>query len=100
AWFAILIGFLAALTGGLQSPLIVWLVLVPAEAALAGGRRAVTAAGIGAAAVLALLTLVEVMGQLPMSRLPDAAGPIAAAAILAALIQAGLIAAAAREKKR
>src|SRR5580698_7993524 len=34
ALFALLIGYLAALTGGLQSPLIVWLVLVPAEAAL------------------------------------------------------------------
>ena len=100
AWFAILIGYLAALTGGLQSPLIVWLVLVPAEAALAGGRRAVTAAGIGAAAVLMLLTLAEVMDQLPLSRLLEAAGPIAAAAILAALIQAALIAAAAQEKKR
>ena len=30
ALFAILIGYLAALTGGLQSPLLVWLVLVPA----------------------------------------------------------------------
>ncbi|HXS05793.1 MAG TPA: PAS domain-containing sensor histidine kinase [Rhizomicrobium sp.] len=100
AGFAILIGFLAALTGGLQSPLLVWLVLVPAEAALAGGRRAVTEAGIGAAAVLVLLTLVALMGQLPISRLPETGGLIAAAAILAALVQAGLIAAAAQEKKR
>src|SRR6476620_481193 len=35
--FAALIGYRAVLTGGLVSPLIVWLVLVPAEAALAGG---------------------------------------------------------------
>ena len=45
AVFASLIGYLAALTGGVSSPLIVWLVLVPAEAALAGGRPAVRARG-------------------------------------------------------
>ena len=54
ALFAILIGYLAGLTGGLQSPLIVWLALVPAEAALAGGRRAVMwAAGAAILVVLA-----------------------------------------------
>ncbi len=42
AIFAVLIGYLAALTGGVLSPLVVWFALVPAEAALAGGaaRRA------------------------------------------------------------
>ena len=98
--FAALIGYLAALTGGLQSPLIVWLVLVPAEAALAGGRRAVIQAGIGAAVILALLAAVEIGGLLPLSRLPEPKSVITAVAILAALAQAGLIAAAAQEKKR
>ena len=100
ALFAILIGYLAALTGGLQSPLLVWLVLVPAEAALAGGRRAVIGAGIGAALVLAGLVVVEITGYLPLSRLAESNGAIAAGAIFAALVQAGLIAAAALEKKR
>ena len=70
ALFAVQIGYLAALTGGLQSPLIVWLVLVPAEAALAGGRRAVIGAGAAAAAVLGRLALLGVAGDLPTSRLP------------------------------
>jgi hypothetical protein len=41
-----LIGYLAILTGGVVSPLVVWLVLVPAEAALTGGRTAVLRAGL------------------------------------------------------
>ena len=98
--FALLIGYLAGLTGGLQSPLVVWLVLVPAEAALAGGRRAVTGAGVGAALVLLLLAGFEIAGLLPPSRLPEPGGIITVLAILAALIQAGLIAMAAQEIKR
>ncbi len=100
ALFAILIGYLAGLTGGLQSPLIVWLVLVPAEAALAGGRRAVMGAGLGAAIVLAAVAIFQLLGDLPPSRLPVPPDMIAGVAILAALVQAGLIAAAARNQKR
>src|SRR6185437_10518207 len=70
ALFAILIGYLAGLTGGLHSPLILWLVLVPAEAALAGGRRAVTWSAIVAAVVLLLVTALQMAGDLPPSRLP------------------------------
>jgi two-component system, cell cycle sensor histidine kinase DivJ len=98
--FAVLIGYLAGLTGGLQSPLLVWLVLVPAEAALAGGRQAVVRAGAGAAIVLVFLASIQVIGYLPPSRLPQPASIVSAAAILAALVQAGLIAAAAQEMKR
>ena len=100
ALFAILIGYLAGLTGGLQSPLIVWLVLVPAEAALAGGRRSVIAAGIVAALVLGAIAAVQFSGMLPPSRLALPEGVTAGAAILAALVQAGLIAAAARDQRR
>src|SRR5262245_28357213 len=46
AGFAALIGYLAILTGGVVSPLVVWLMLVPAEAALTGGRSAVLRAGL------------------------------------------------------
>ncbi|MBS0280792.1 MAG: PAS domain-containing sensor histidine kinase [Proteobacteria bacterium] len=100
ALFAILIGYLAGLSGGLQSPLIVWLVLVPAEAALAGGRRSVIAAGIVAALVLGAIAAVQFSGMLPPSRLALPEGVTAGAAILAALVQAGLIAAAARDQRR
>jgi len=98
--FAILIGYLAGLTGGLQSPLIVWLVLVPAEAALAGGRRSVIGAGIVAALVLGAVAAIQMSGMLPPSRLSLPEGVTAGAAILAALAQAGLIAAAARDQRR
>ena len=47
AVFAVLIGYLAILTGGVVSPLVVWFALVPAEAALTGGRSAVVRAGRG-----------------------------------------------------
>ncbi len=97
---AVLIGYLAGLTGGLQSPLILWLVLIPAEAALAGGRRTVWWAGFGAACVLAAVTALEMSGNLPPSRLTLPADTIMAVAILAALVQAGLIAAAAQNLNR
>ena len=100
ALFAVLIGYLAGLTGGLQSPLIVWLVLVPAEAALAGGRRSVIAGAIAAALVLGAIAAVQIFGTLPPSRLSLPEGITAGAAILAALVQAGLIAAAARDQRR
>ena len=100
ALFAILIGYLAGLTGGLQSPLIVWLVLVPAEAALAGGRRSVIGAGIVAALVLGAIAAVQMSGALPAPRLSLSDSFVTGAAILAALVQAGLIAAAARGQKR
>ena len=91
AWFALLIGYLAALTGGMQSPLMVWLVLVPAEAALAGGRRAVAAAAVTAAIVLLAVWRWCDVGQPAASRLPvPAAGALIAPAILAALVQAGV----------
>ena len=65
ASFALLIGYLAALTGGVMSPLTVWFALVPAEAALAGGRPAVTRAGIAAGAAFAAVAGMEAMGMLP-----------------------------------
>ena len=52
AIFAALIGYLAALTGGVISPLVVWFALVPAEAALSGGRPAVLRAAIAASVAL------------------------------------------------
>jgi cell cycle sensor histidine kinase DivJ len=100
ATFATLIGYLSILTGGLASPIIVWLILVPAEAALAGEKPAVVRAGFAAAVALAVVALVEALGILPASRLPAPTWEIFAASILAAIVQAALIAAAAQDRQR
>jgi two-component system, cell cycle sensor histidine kinase DivJ len=100
AIFAGLIGYLAALTGGVASPLIVWLVLVPAEAALAGGRPAVLRAAAASAIALAIIAAVQAFGMLPPSRLPYTAWEIYAVSIFAAVVQAGFVAAAAQDRQR
>ena len=98
--FAGLIGYLAILTGGVVSPLVVWFALVPAEAALAGGRPAVVRAGVAAAAALLVVAGVQAFGALPPSRLTLPAWEIYAASVLAALVQAVLVAAAAQDRQR
>jgi cell cycle sensor histidine kinase DivJ len=100
AIFAALIGYLAALTGGLNSPLMVWFVLIPAEAALAGGRPAVLRAGMAAGVALVLVTAMQALGALPDSRLPLPAWQLYAASILAAVVQAAFVAAAAQDRQR
>jgi cell cycle sensor histidine kinase DivJ len=98
--FALLIGYLALLTGGVTSPLVVWFALVPAEAALVGGRRAVMRAGIVAALALLAVAAVQGLGLLPASRLMLPAWEIYLCSVLAALVQAVLIAAAAQDRQR
>jgi cell cycle sensor histidine kinase DivJ len=98
--FAGLIGYLAALTGGVSSPLIVWLVLVPAEAALAGGRPAVARAAAAAAIALIAVACVQALDVLPVSHLPFPAWQIYGVSIFAAVVQAGLIASAAQDRQR
>jgi len=100
ALFALLIGYLAALTGGVTSPLIVWFALVPAEAALAGGRPAVLRAALAAAVALMAVAAIQAGGLLPVSRLPSPAWGFYAASALAAVIQAALVAAAAQDRQR
>ena len=100
ASFALLIGYLASLTGGVVSPLTVWFALVPAEAALAGGRPAVTRAGIAAGAAFAAVAGMEALGMLPPSRLLLPVWQGYAVSVLAALVQAVLIAAAAQDRQR
>ncbi|HEX2761989.1 MAG TPA: PAS domain S-box protein, partial [Rhizomicrobium sp.] len=104
ASFAALIGYLAILTGGVASPLVVWLMLVPAEAALTGGRSAVLRAGLVSGAAFLAVVGTEALGILPLSRLifpgaPPAWG-IYAFSVLAALMQAVLIAVAAQDRQR
>ena len=100
AIFAGLVGYLAVLTGGVASPLIVWLVLVPAEAALSGGRPDVLrAAGASALALLAVAGL-QALAMLPASRMPLPIWEFTAVSVFAAVVQAGFVAAAAQDRQR
>jgi cell cycle sensor histidine kinase DivJ len=100
ASFAGLIGYLVGITGGMQSPLVVWFVLVPAEAALAGGRPTVMRAA--AATALALLAVAACQGLalLPASPFHLPGWQLYAASILAAVIQSAFVASAAQERQR
>ena len=100
ATFSALIGYLAYLTGGISSPLLIWLALVPAEAALAGGRTTVVRAAFSAAIAIILVGLVQAFGALPENKLSGLSWQISIASALAAVVQAGLIAAAAQDRQR
>ena len=100
AYSSLLIGYLAALTGGLGSPLVVWFVLVPAEAALAGGRSAVVRAGLLAGAVVLALAAATAFHLLPASRLTLPLWQVYALSLAVALVQAVLVAAAAQDRQR
>ncbi|MGD0141604.1 MAG: PAS domain-containing sensor histidine kinase [Rhizomicrobium sp.] len=100
AVFAALIGYLVALTGGMHSPLVVWFALVPAEAALAGGRPAVLRAAAAAALVLLAVAAVEVFNALPRSRLDLPIWEVYAGSVLAAVIQSAVVAIAAQDRQR
>jgi two-component system, cell cycle sensor histidine kinase DivJ len=100
AAFAALIGYLVALTGGMNSPLVVWFALVPAEAALAGGRPAVLRAAAAAALVLLAVIAVEVFHALPRSRLDLPIWEFYAGSVLAAVIQSAIVAIAAQDRQR
>ncbi len=100
AIFAALVGYLAVLTGGLRSPLIIWFALLPAEAALAGGRSAVMRAAAAAALALLAVVAIQFFGDLPVSRIPHPMWPLYAASALAAVIQSAFIAAAAQDRQR
>ena len=100
ALFAILIGFLVSITGGMKSPLVVWFALVPAEAALAGGRPAVMRAAAAAGLALVAVAVIQGFHVLPVSRIELPAWPIYAGSAFAAVIQAALVATAAQERQR
>ena len=78
----------------------VWFALVPAEAALAGGRVAVARAGLAAGLGLLAVVGIQAAGLLPASRLTLPVWEIYACSMLAALVQAVLIAAAAQDRQR
>lgn len=98
--FAALVGLMAAMTGGVFSPLLVWFALVPAEAALSGGRPAVWRAAMAAVLALAAVTVLQAFALLPASRLVLPGLAVFAASALFAIVQAGLVAAAAQDRQR
>jgi cell cycle sensor histidine kinase DivJ len=98
--FAGLIGYLAALTGGVASPLVVWFALVPAEAALTGGRGQVIRAGFAAGVAFAIVAGMAAMEILPPSRIMLPLWQVYAVSVLAALMQAVLVAVAAQDRQR
>jgi len=100
ASFAALIGYLVAITGGMTSPLIVWFALVPAEAALAGGRKAVWRAGGAAAVALITVAGLQAFAMLPQSRLFVPAWEFYAGSVLAAVMQSALVAIATQDRQR
>ena len=99
ASFAALVGYLVALTGGMTSPLIVWFALVPAEAALAGGRRTVWQAGAAAGIALLMVALLQGLHELPASRFL-AAWDFYAISVLAAVLQSATVAIATQDRQR
>jgi cell cycle sensor histidine kinase DivJ len=100
ALFAALVGYMVGLTGGMHSPLLVWFALVPAEAALAGGRDAVVRATAAAAVALCAVAIVESFGGLPASRLFAPHWQIYGGCALAAIVQSAVIAIAAQDRQR
>ncbi len=85
-----LIAWIAAFTGGLASPALVWLVVVPAEAALSNTRRVMIAAAASAVAGVAALTAVAATGTLPP---PLAVSPLfAPLVVIGAILYAVLVA--------
>ncbi len=98
ALFAALITLLSSVTGGLASPFLIWLMLVPFEGALAGRRLTVAFAGLLALLGLIALLIFHAMGMVPPSRLHDSLHMVLAFSLLVAIVQGTLIAIAAQEK--
>jgi cell cycle sensor histidine kinase DivJ len=89
-----LIAFLSAITGGLQSFLLAWLVVIPLEAALSQQKRHIFWA-IGACAIFVLgIAVAGSMGWLPVTRTPIGGPPLlfAMGIITAVIYAAGLAA--------
>ena len=90
--FAGLVAWMAAITGGLTSPAVIWLALVPVEASLWGSRRTIVGAVVVAAVALVGLVAADAAQWLPAAR--GFSGPLLVtqtAVILSALIYGGLV---------
>ncbi len=100
ACFAALIAYMVGITGGMQSPLIIWFALLPAEAALGGGRSAVVRATVVAALALCSVAALEALDALPGSRLSSPVWEVYAGSVLVAIVQSAVIAIAAQDRQR
>jgi cell cycle sensor histidine kinase DivJ len=98
--FAAMVGYLVLITGGTLSPLMIWFALVPAEAALAGGRRSAIRAAAAAALALICVGIVEALHALPEARLFLPLWQFYVGSALAAVVQAAFIASAAQDRQR
>ena len=95
---AALLAVLGSVTGGLSSPFLVWLVLVPFEAALIGRRGVVVFAALVACAGVAGVSFLQQSGALPPSRLPEPQTLLTGASVLFGIMQAAAMAIAAQER--
>lgn len=86
-----LVLWVAMMTGGLTSPMLVWLAVVPAEAALAGKLRTVARAGGVVVAGLAALSFAEVAGLTAGVPQWDWYGPVGTLVAVAALIYLAVV---------
>jgi len=94
---AALLCLLSVLTGGLASPFLIWLLLVPFEGALIGRRGAVVFAALAAMIGLVGVSIAQIAG-LPASRLPEPHEFLIGVSLLIAIVQASLMAIAAQER--
>jgi cell cycle sensor histidine kinase DivJ len=97
---AALVAYMAALTGGMLSPLVIWFALLPAEAALSGERAAVWRATAATAIAMLILTALQAFHALPASRLVAPLWELYACSALAAVLQAAIMAIAAQDRQR
>ena len=97
---AALLSLLILFTGGLSSPFLVWLVLLPFEGALIGRRNPVVFSAVVAFTAFAGISAVQLAGHLPVSRLPEPHAFVVAAALLVAIAQACAMAIAAQERRQ
>ena len=100
ASFAALVAYIAALTGGMLSPLVIWFALLPAEAALTGGKAAVWRATAATAIAMIVVAVAEELHALPASRLTAPIWEIYAFSAIAAVVQAAILAIAAQDRQR
>lgn len=97
---AALLSLLILFTGGLSSPFLVWLVLLPFEGALIGRRKPVVFSGAVAFAGFTGVAMMQFSGLLPLSRLIEPNAFLVTAALLVAIAQACAMAIAAQERRQ
>ncbi|MEP3280160.1 MAG: PAS domain-containing sensor histidine kinase [Stappiaceae bacterium] len=90
--FSLFIGTLLILTGGMSSFAVLWLMIIPLEAALSSSKRVIAASLVFAAVTLGVVSLVGYLGALP-TPLPLTVGMISSKSLAAsaALIYASII---------